>query len=85
MRTMWIVIIIMMFVLPANAFAKAVKRYYPDGTVQAVVSYNERNQMHGPYKYYWPNGRLKEKGRNRYGITVGKPKKYNMEGKLQTR
>ena len=73
-----------MFILVCSSvcFAKVIKQYYPNGTLRSVLTYNNKNQLNGPYKYYWPNGKLKEKGRNKNGYPVGPIKRYSADGVL---
>jgi len=66
--------------LSTAAFAKTVKRYYPDGTLEAVVHFDKKGVRNGPYKTYWPNGKLKEKGVNKNGQQVGVVKQWDMDG-----
>jgi antitoxin component YwqK of YwqJK toxin-antitoxin module len=42
-------------------FAKVVKEYFPDGKIYTVQVYNEQGEITGPYKVFYPNGRLRSK------------------------
>lgn len=60
--------------------AKTVKRYYPNGALEAVVRYDKKGKRNGPYKTYWPNGKIKEKGFNKNGKPTGSVQQWNMDG-----
>lgn len=60
--------------------AKTVKRHYPNGALEAVVRYDKKGKRNGPYKTYWPNGQIKEKGFNKNGKPTGKVQQWNMDG-----
>ncbi len=67
------------------SFAKTVKQYYDNGKVRAVYHYNRKGVMDGPYKLYWENGRLKEKGVYKNGHLMGGIKRYTAKGVLMGR
>jgi len=41
--------------------AKVVHQYFPDGKLKSVQIYDEKGRIVGPYKIYWPNGKLRVK------------------------
>ncbi|MBV2363586.1 toxin-antitoxin system YwqK family antitoxin [Streptomonospora nanhaiensis] len=56
-----------------------------DGTVVAVVSY-ERGREHGPWREWYPDGRLKVAGRVEYGKgAVGTWRTWHPNGRLAER
>jgi antitoxin component YwqK of YwqJK toxin-antitoxin module len=69
-----------LFLFSTVGFAKTIKRHYPDGTIEAVVSKNKKGIRNGPYKTYWPNGKIKEKGRYKNGKQIGIAKQWDMDG-----
>ena len=74
--------IILVFTCSSLSFAKVIKRHYPDGTLQAVVSFDKKGKRNGHYRTYWPNGKLMEQGTYKNGVLVGPIKQYSIDGGL---
>lgn len=80
MKKLLTLLIIFVFVCSIECFAKAEKGYYPNGVLKYVEHYNSKNQLNGWYKFYFPNGQLKEQGVYKNDKLVGKVKKYYPDG-----
>ena len=77
-----LLVLVLVISFTGITYAKTVKRHYPDGTLEAVVSYDKKGKRNGPYKTYWPNGKIKEQGRNKNGQQTGPVKQWDMDGNL---
>ena len=80
MKKSLVLIFIFLFVWSVDCLAKTVKGYYPSGVLKYVEHYNGKNQLDGWYKYYFPNGKLKEQGVFKNDKIVGTPKRYYPDG-----
>lgn len=58
------------------------KFYYPSGKLESTLSYKDGIQ-HGPFKYYYEDGQLKQEGAFEAGKIVGLLKTYYPDGQLQ--
>ena len=56
-----ILAMILMFASSSLCLARVVKQYFPDGKIYSVQNYDDQNNIIGPFKIYWQNGRLREK------------------------
>jgi len=63
------------------AYANNTKEeHYPNGQIKVEAKMNEENKMHGEYKEYWENGKLKIKGNYENGLKIGVWKYYKETG-----
>ncbi len=63
------------------AYANNTKEeHYPNGQIKVEAKMNEENKMHGEYKEYWENGKLKIKGNYENGLKMGVWKYYKETG-----
>lgn len=63
------------------AYANNTKEeHYPSGQIKVEAKMNEENKMHGEYKEYWENGKLKIKGNYENGLKMGVWKYYKETG-----
>lgn len=44
---------------------------------------DENHKMHGPYRAWWPNGKLGNEGQYKHGAEIGKWRAWYESGKLQ--
>ncbi len=56
---------------------------YPDGGKQWVYSVNSQGKKVGPFKEFYPNGKLKTQARYRLDKLVGQFKQFDSKGRLQ--
>ncbi len=56
------------------------QEFYPTGQLKLEAKMNEENKMHGEYKEYWENGKLKVKGNYENGFRMGVWKYYKETG-----
>jgi antitoxin component YwqK of YwqJK toxin-antitoxin module len=61
MRRSIFLTVLLLFISSGLCFAKVVKEYFPDGRVYYIQKYDANDNIVGPFKRYWPNGRLREK------------------------
>jgi len=61
MRRSLVLAIILLLACSTVCFAKVVKQYFPNGKLNSVQVYYANGVIKGPYKVYWPNGRLRWK------------------------
>jgi antitoxin component YwqK of YwqJK toxin-antitoxin module len=80
MKKIFVPMIVFILMFSGISFAKTVVEKFPNGNRKAVVRYNKKNQLNGPYKYYWLNGQLREQGRYKDGVHVGRIKRYSIDG-----
>lgn len=82
MKKSLILTLFLIFVCASVSFARTVQQYYPNGTTQSIMNYNEKGELNGVYKLYWPNGKLKEIKKFKNGQRIGRIKRYSSAGVL---
>lgn len=60
MRRSLVLAIILTLTCSSICFANVVKQYYPNGKLYSTQVYYESGIPKGPYKIYWPSGKLKQ-------------------------
>lgn len=70
------------FTLKIFSQERAVKTFYPDDTLKAVINYSNKVRE-GEAKFYYQNGKLKEELTYENGKVNGLVKVYNENGKLK--
>lgn len=59
MRRSLVLTVILLLLCSSICFARVVKTYFRNGKVSSVQVFNKNGTIKGPYKVYWPNGRLR--------------------------
>ena len=80
MKKLLILMLIFTLIGTAQCLAKEVKGYYPTHVLKFVEHYNSKGQLTGWYKYYYPNGQLKEEGVYKDDKLVRVIKRYYPDG-----
>lgn len=61
------------------------KQYHPNGQLAASFQYNEKGQLEGPFKYYFPDAQLKQSGSYQADALTDTLKTYYPNGGLKER
>jgi len=64
-----------------NIFAE---EYYSNGQSKGVINFETPGIIHGPVKFYYPNGRIRATGKYDNGFKIGLWYEYDSLGKLKT-
>lgn len=93
MRATFAAVLIAALVLSDNSFADGIgcpAGTTPNGETTPEVSEawceitrDGKVDMHGPYRAWWPNGRLGDQGQYSYGQMTGRWRAWHKNGKLQ--
>jgi antitoxin component YwqK of YwqJK toxin-antitoxin module len=80
MKKAFMLMIILIVGYSSLCFARTVSEHYPDGKIKSVQVYYKNGLIEGPYRIYWPNGKLKSKTFYKYGRPY-LTKKWSEKGK----